>query len=82
MHHVFVVVAMVPLEVGVPPVLKDFDLTCHTKDMELGTKMTVAAHGEIKKGYDLVRWGNLGDVAFFHARTEEVSFQDRLDCAE
>jgi len=40
------------------------------KDVVMGAKMQVSSRGEIKKGYDLVRWGNIGDVAFFHAREE------------
>ena len=42
---------------------------------ELGSKVSIGSSGDLKKGYDLVRWGNIEGVAIFHARTEELSEQ-------
>ena len=42
-------------------------------DGELASKVKVSVGTRVRKGYDLVRWGNLGSVAFFHHRTSEFT---------
>ena len=42
------------------------------EDEALGGQVSVGQRGDLKKGYDLVRWGNIEGVAIFHFRTEEL----------
>jgi hypothetical protein len=47
-------------------------------DAEFATKVTVKTRsGGVKKGYDLVRIGNINTIAFFHHRTTTLTAHRR-----
>ena len=50
-------------------------------DMAKKQGWTTSTKGDLSKGYDLVRWGNINDIAFFHCRDYIVGpvTQERLD---